>query len=241
MHQDIEKLLNAAKEKGSITEKQRNLIIAKAQQLSEDMTEVEFMLEDIPVKKINEAQTPPPIPMAEKPKTNKHGEVKKCPQCGAVVQGFQGICSECGYVFENVESNQSVAKLMKLLADANEKFPYDKNNGGNMPCIVAQETIILNFPIPNTKTDLIDFMVFLEPRAFHLGEDPLKGSYVRKFQECTKKAKLLFPDDKDFSSILKNIGDDGIEFTDGEKKTIKGCIWGIIGFIVIIIIIFAFI
>ena len=49
MHQDIEKLLNAAKEKGFLTEKQREIILNKARQLGEDMAEVEFFLEDIKI------------------------------------------------------------------------------------------------------------------------------------------------------------------------------------------------
>ncbi len=196
MHQDIEKLLNVAKEKGSITEKQRSLIIAKAQQLNEDMTEIEFVLDDIPVKN-NETQTPPPIPVQKQPKSNKQGEVKKCPQCGAVVQGYQGVCPECGYVFEGVQANQSVTKLMELLLEAENS----KKSMWDGSYISKQQTIIKNFPIPNTKTDFIDFLTFLYPKTKD-ELDTFYDEYKSKYIECVHKAKLLFPDDKEISALL---------------------------------------
>ena len=97
MHQDIEKLLNAAKEKGSITEKQREIILNKAQQLGEDMTEVEFMLEDIPIRK----------------SVNEKLKKKKCPNCGALVADMELKCTECGYTFQNEsEANRSVRDII---------------------------------------------------------------------------------------------------------------------------------
>jgi hypothetical protein len=199
MHQDIEKLLNAAKEKGSMTERQREIIISKAQQLGEDMTEVEFLLEEIPVKKaVIEQQTPSPT--QEKPKSNKHGEVKKCPVCGALVQGFQACCPECGYMFEKVEANSSIERLMKMLNEARDKYkdvsPWAFKNSYN-----DELSIIKNFPIPNTKTDIIDFLLFLEPKA----KDELDlyhEAYRQKYLECVKKAKLLFPEDKEITALL---------------------------------------
>lgn len=56
MHQDIENLLNEAKKNGSMTEKQRKLILAKAEQLGEDTTEVEFAIENILLQKVNDTK-----------------------------------------------------------------------------------------------------------------------------------------------------------------------------------------
>lgn len=197
MHQDVEKLLNAAKEKGSITEKQRNLIIAKAQQLNDDTTEIEFILDDIPIKNSVEAHTLPPIPALEKTKSNKQGEVKKCPLCGAIVQGFQAKCPECGYTFEDVKANQSVSKLLELLVAADNQ----KTDIWDASPIDKKKTIIRNFPIPNTKADLIDFLVFLEPKLL-VSEDDFRTDYKIKYDECVAKAKMLFPDDEDFKSLI---------------------------------------
>ena len=50
MHTEVEKLIIRAKKNGFITERQRDLIISKAKELGDDMDEVEFSLDDIPVK-----------------------------------------------------------------------------------------------------------------------------------------------------------------------------------------------
>lgn len=50
MHTKIENLINRAKENGSMTERQRGLILSKAKELGDDLDEIEFSLEDIPIK-----------------------------------------------------------------------------------------------------------------------------------------------------------------------------------------------
>ena len=50
MHTEIENLINRAKENGSMTERQRGLILSKAKELGDDLDEIEFSLEDIPIK-----------------------------------------------------------------------------------------------------------------------------------------------------------------------------------------------
>ena len=227
MHQDIEKLLKTAKEKGSITERQRNLIIAKAQQLNEDMTEVEFVLEDIPVKTSGENQSPPPISALEKPKTNKQGDVKKCPVCGAIVQGFQAKCPECGYTFEDVKANQSVSKLLELLVAADNK----KTDIWDASAEDKKKTIIRNFPIPNTKADIIDFLVFLEPKLL-VSDDEFRTDYKVKYDECVAKAKLLFPDDEDVKSLIGKNNNARIFW---KRITRSWWFWGIIVTIILTI------
>ena len=45
MHPDIEKLISIAKENGDLTEKQREIILRKAEKLGEDVDEVELRLD----------------------------------------------------------------------------------------------------------------------------------------------------------------------------------------------------
>jgi uncharacterized C2H2 Zn-finger protein len=109
MHQDIEKLLSTAKEKGSITEKQREIILNKAQQLGEDMAEVEFMLEDITLRREELKKT----------------KFKRCPNCGATVDDLALKCPECGHVFsDESEANRDVNKI---IAEFEKKFQTIQN------------------------------------------------------------------------------------------------------------------
>ncbi len=50
--------------------------------------------------------------------SEKHGNSRKCPGCGAFVESFQTKCSECGHEFNNVASAQSASKLFDLLQAA---------------------------------------------------------------------------------------------------------------------------
>jgi hypothetical protein len=50
MHTEVEKLIIRAKKNGFITERQQDLIISKAKELGDDIGEIEFSLEDIPIK-----------------------------------------------------------------------------------------------------------------------------------------------------------------------------------------------
>ncbi len=89
MHPDIEKLINIAKEGGELTDKQKEIIIHKAEKLGEDVDEVEMLLETIihhsPQKKENSARI----------------KMRKCPNCGAMVPATLVNCPECGMVMES--------------------------------------------------------------------------------------------------------------------------------------------
>ena len=37
------------------------------------------------------------------PKSDKFGDVKKCPSCGSIVETFTTKCGDCGYDFRNIE------------------------------------------------------------------------------------------------------------------------------------------
>lgn len=226
MHQDIEKLLNAAKEKGSITEKQRELILAKSEQLGEDMTEVEFLLDDIPLNR-QELYNKSFL------SSNKQGSVRKCPVCGAIVQGYMASCPECKYVFENVSANNSMEKLLNLLQEVdnttNDTSFFDDT------VFRKKKSIIQNFPIPNTKTDIVDFIVALQPKALNTS-DRLAKSYFVKYEECINKAKLLFPDDTDLTPLLleykkvqkkAKFSSEG-KYSGATRFATKGCLWYII-------------
>lgn len=50
MHSDIERLISMAKSTGYITPRQREMILGKAREVGDDIVEVEFYLDEIPVK-----------------------------------------------------------------------------------------------------------------------------------------------------------------------------------------------
>lgn len=126
--------------------------------------------------------------------SNKMGVVKKCPNCGATVEMSMVRCPECGYHFGGVEANSSARKLAAML-NASKNEDEDKRSN-----------IVVNFPVPTTKADLLEFMADLLYRAKHYdGLDKLKmaSAFKAKFRECAIKAHIYFNNDPDFQHLFE--------------------------------------
>lgn len=183
-NEQIESLVKAALADGMLTEKEKQILFKKAQSMGIDLDEFEMVLDARLVELQKAAKE-----KAEKsaPKSNKVGDIRKCPACGAIVQSYQGVCSECGYAFENVEVNYASKELSNLLMKTNSKEQMSK--------------IIDAFPIPMEKAALIAFATWLAPQSLDI-QNPLSKSYQKKYSEVIDKIKLSFPNDKDFISLI---------------------------------------
>ena len=111
MHPEIEKLIQLAIADGEITEKERAVIMRKAEKLGEDIDEVEMILDGelALFRKTIESEN------NNKTNSNKEGVIKKCPSCGASVKSFATTCSECGHEFRKTEATSSVKNLFASL------------------------------------------------------------------------------------------------------------------------------
>ena len=107
---ELEQLIQYALEDGVLSDKERSVLMRKAQDAGVDLDEFEMILN----AKLHEMQKAA-VTAAPKPSTNKHGEVRKCPSCGAMVSAFTTRCSECGFEFNNVEANKSANTLFEKL------------------------------------------------------------------------------------------------------------------------------
>lgn len=107
---ELEQLINYALEDGVLTDKERSVLMRKAQAAGADLDEFEMILD----AKLHEVQKTAAA-VAPKSNSNKHGEVRKCPVCGAMVSAFSTRCSECGFEFNNVEANKSANTLFEKL------------------------------------------------------------------------------------------------------------------------------
>lgn len=121
-------------------------------------------------------------------KSSKRGEVRKCPQCGEIVYSYMVECPSCHFVFDDAEANLSSL----ILAEKLEGLEYDEDK------CQAIET----FPIPNSKTDLLEFLTSLKPRVKKV-DNPLSEAYFVKYQECIEKAKVSFPNDKELQTFVR--------------------------------------
>lgn len=105
---ELEQLVEFALEDGELTEKERSVLMKKAQEAGMDLDEFEMFL-NAKLHAIKKTITPP------SPTNTKHGEVHKCPACGAMVNNFSTKCPECGFEFNNVEAVKSANTLFEKL------------------------------------------------------------------------------------------------------------------------------
>lgn len=71
------------------------------------------------------------------------GTIRKCPNCGAELPGMVAVCPQCGHEISGVGANVSVREFFD-----NYQKEHDDRRKLDM---------INNYPIPNTKEDLLEF------------------------------------------------------------------------------------
>ena len=218
MHPEIENLINMALADDEVTDKERAIILRKAESLGLDKDEVEMVLDgkiSLMMKEKNASQH------HSKPKSNKEGDLKKCPSCGAPVLAFKTKCPDCGYEFRNIDNSNAVTdffrRLQNIVKEESNRKPVglDKLLGNNQPWLIAQKIVqrqthlISSFPIPNSKEDILEFLSMALPEATkkigfiakmpgtiesHKGE--LKKAYNSKCKQIIMKARFSMKDDK---------------------------------------------
>lgn len=131
------------------------------------------------------------------------GEIHKCPSCGEVLNSFVSNCPSCGYEIRGKQATYSVQQLYRELNKA--------------ASIQQKDLMIRNFPIPNAKEDIIEFLVLASSNI--LGEDDkdIFEAWVAKFEQGYQKALLLFGKETDFAKV-QHIYDDFHRNADNEKS-----------------------
>jgi hypothetical protein len=243
-NEQIENLINLALADGELTEKEKQILFKKAEALGIDLDEFEMVLD----AKLFEKQTPKKTEISTSaPKSDKLGDIKKCPSCGSIAESFSLKCDECGYEFRNVEANQSVKKLTEELARIDSEFHSETSikskstfNDEVDEYITKEERrkeeeyrkkefykrqseAIKNFPIPNTKDDILELLYFVTPKAnevvgiFSL-ESIKANAWKNKLIEIKSRAKSASQNDPKMEALL-------VEFEQHHKINTSGAIF----------------
>lgn len=203
-NEQIENLINMALADGELTEKEKQILFKKAEAAGIDLDEFEMVLDArlYERQKLQNAENAASASMnAAAPKSEKFGDIKKCPACGAMVQSFQTRCSDCSHEFSNIGANVSIGKLFEMLnACENERkeesatsisgaFGKLMMEGLKMgdKVLEKKKSIISGFPIPNTKDDILEFLSTAIPNAKQ------KGNFLTKQQPENKSHNDLAP------------------------------------------------
>lgn len=194
----LNKFIQYALADGVLTEKEKSILLKNAIEEGNDADEFEMYLGALlfekqqALKREALAEMPPP-PVVEKATSNKEGDIKKCPSCGASVRSFQIKCDECGHEFRNIDSNRVIKDLEIKL---NQIKKNEVSNSSDYEDRTAN--IIKNHPIPNTKEDLFEMLSYMSSKVFsseavQITGDKITNAYHSRALEVINK--LLFMSD----------------------------------------------
>lgn len=231
-NEKLEALITAALADGVLTEKEKQILFKKAEAMGIDLDEFEMVLDARLVelkKKEAKANQQYQLEMEKAksaqpsaPKSEKYGDVRKCPACGAIVPSMAAKCPECGYEFTNVEANSSTRLLMQKIDEIQAQYAELTANVDNkdestirtrgyqvkrqLNARTAQ--LIQNFPIPNTREDLIEFLTLCigNSKADSImldGNDPVTPAWRKKLQQVIAKVKVALPNDQQAQELIE--------------------------------------
>jgi hypothetical protein len=171
MNPEIEKLIDLALADGEITDKERSVILKKAEKLGEDPDEVEMILDG----RFHESK---------KLKTKeKVGNIKVCPSCGESVKSFQLNCSGCGHELNSRTQSELLNTMTQKISllDVDDLY-YERE----------VSKIVLSTTIPNSVNEIYAFGLYcvnsINSSANGWRED--SSAYESKTSECISKLKI---------------------------------------------------
>lgn len=214
---ELEQLIDLALADGELTEKEKQVLFKRAQAQGIDLDEFEMVL-DARLYKLSQQQQSQQV-SSSAPKSDKYGDIKKCPACGAMIPSFTASCPECGYEFKNIAANSSIQRLFEMLNQAELESKEDAKGlmeglgrsfgesfsagmGGNKDTR-KKKAIIQNFPIPNTKDDILEFLSLAVPLARKpkwnnpdMNAREMYPVWKAKCEQIIMKAKFSMREDK---------------------------------------------
>lgn len=154
-------------------------------------------------------------------KITYEGEVHKCPNCGAVVNSFIANCPACGYEFRGTKASNTIKEFASKLENIETKREYEKPRG-LFAKLSSQQTIskadeqkislIKSFPVPNTKEDMLEFMILATSsmrmsvydstnNTISKGEKEVNAAWLAKAEQVYEKAKRVYSASDVFTEI----------------------------------------
>lgn len=186
---------------------------------------------------------------ASQRKTVYEGNLHKCPNCGEILNSFVTNCPTCGHEIRDTQGVSSVRQLAMKLEQLEAKRPQKKSTnifaqtfggGAQLQSIDEQKIdLIRNFSIPNTKEDVLEFIVLaaanIDLKVYGLDSgryqmlDParreLSDAWLSKLEQADQKAEIMFGQTQEYISI-RNVHEKKVKEI---KKAKHQFVWPLVG------------
>ncbi len=120
-------------------------------------------------------------------KTVYDGNVHKCPNCGEILTAFASVCPACRY---EIRGKSAVVSVQTFYSDLSKAQTTEQ-----------KDRMIRNFPIPNTKEDIIEFMILASSNILGEDEQNIYEAWLAKFEQAYQKALILLAGDPDLVRV----------------------------------------
>ena len=115
-----------------------------------------------------------------KRETTYEGKIYKCPNCGEVLTSFVAVCPACGLELRGTKNTSSLTNFISKL----EKAQTEEQ----------QISIIRNQPIPNTKEDVMEFMLLVINNISGTNSSDIRIAWLTKLDQIYQKANMILPE-----------------------------------------------
>ena len=149
------------------------------------------------------------------------GKLYKCPNCGEVLKSFELNCPACGYELRGAKATSAVKEFALKLEAIESRREYEKPRGLFAVAAAQQRvsktdeqkiSLIKSFPVPNTKEDMLEFMILaissMNMRTYDSAntdisksEKEVNAAWFSKVQQVYEKAKMSYSADSVFAEI----------------------------------------
>ena len=168
---------------------------------------------------------PTGVPQAEQRKVVYEGKLHKCPNCGETLNSFSAHCPTCGHEIRDSLGVLSVRQLAMKLGELESKRPPKRDTNilvqsfgldFQLQSIDEQKIdLIRNFSIPNTKEDVMEFIVLaagnIDLKVYGINSsryqmiDParreLSDAWLAKLEQAYTKAQIMFGGSQEYINI----------------------------------------
>ena len=190
-------------------------------------------------------QTESPDRNPSERKTVYEGYIHKCPNCGEVLDSFAVNCPTCGYELRGARASSAVKEFSLKLEAIESRREYEKPLGP-FAVLNAQQrvsktdeqkiSLIKSFSVPNTKEDMLEFMILatssMNMRIYDStntsvskSEKEINAAWFSKVQQVYEKAKRSYSTDSIFAEIQTLYDSCNAEIKKSKKKGVIK--WGL--------------
>ena len=228
----LEGLIEMALADGELTEKEKQVLFKRAQSQGIDLDEFEMVLDARLYERRQQLQSTQTASSTTEsaPKSEKYGDVRKCPSCGAMIGTFVMSCPSCGHEFVGIGANSFVKEFAQGLKEALANFEQAQRNrrrehaGGlvgtlqglidlqeealqqsgerNERLFLVEADYVKTATLPRTKEDCIEMLNFVMPKIKVDGANSATKEWRKYYQSLLGKLEFEAINNKDLFPLI---------------------------------------